>query len=228
MAVSLDLVLPLLLTGAGTGLTCGISCGACGNPMVNVFLASYLLSHSGKCKQSLTSFLGFHLGKSCSVMALCGLISVLGSSIVDKDGNLFGIDMQTLVFAVMLVFVLGLIIKWFWNNEKEKTCSGACHKNKKSSERFCYMLLYGMLSGLSPCASLVMILGYAAALSTVEAILVGAAFSLANSVVPLLILVALTGVLSREMFQEIPDKIKYFQLATYLVFAVALICQLFR
>lgn len=226
--MSLELLLPMLITGAGTGLTCGLSCGACGNPIVNVFLASYLFTHTGRLKQSMIAFLGFHLGKAVSVMGMCGLISVLGSSIVDESGNLFGLSLQTIVFAAMFVFALFLIARWFQDNGKNKVCSGDCHKPKAKSDRFGHMFVYGLISGLSPCASLVIVLGYASALTVAEALLVGACFSLANSIVPLLLLVVLTGVLSREMFQEIPNKIRYFQLATYVLFAVALAYQLFR
>ena len=225
--MSLDILLPMLITGAGTGLTCGLSCGACGNPIVNVFLASYLFTHTGRLKQSVITFLGFHLGKALSVMAMCGLISILGSSIVDEGGNLFGVNLQTIVFTAMLVFVLLLIVRWFRDNGKGKTCSGDCCNPRAMSDRFGHMFLYGLISGLSPCASLVIVLGYASALTTAEAILVGACFSLANSIVPLFLLVVLTGLLSREMFREIPTKIRYFQLATYIFFAVALTYQLF-
>lgn len=215
----------MLLTGASTGLTCGVSCGACGNPMVNVFLASYLFTHTGKLKRSILSFLGFHLGKAVSVMAMCGLISVLGSSIVDESGALLGIPLQKMVYAAMLIFMLGMIVRWS-RKEKHTGCDGKCHHAK--SDRFGHMLIYGIISGLSPCASLVVVLGYASALTAVEAVLVGLCFSLANSLVPLLLLVGLTGLLSGEMFREIPTKIKYFQLATYIVFAAALAYNLIK
>ena len=215
-------LLPLLLTGAGTGLTCGVSCGACGNPMVNVFLAGYLFTHTGQLRKSILTFLGFHLGKAISVMGMCALISNLGSTIVDDSGNLFGIPLQKCVYAAMLVFMLVLIVRWF----RVETCSGSCRH--AASDRFAPMLAYGILSGLSPCASLVVVLGYASTLTAMEAMLVGLCFSLANSLIPLLLLVALTGLLSKEMYREIPTKIKYFQLATYMIFAAALAYNLIK
>lgn len=224
--MNISTLIPLLMTGASTGLTCGLSCGACGNPMVNVFLASYLFTHTGKIKKSLFSFLGFHIGKAVSVMTMCLLISLLGSSIVDEKGNVFGVNLKHLVYIAMLVFIAILIIQWF--RHEKQSCCRECSKNKVRSDKFCHMLAYGIISGLSPCASLVVILGYASALATIEAMLVGLCFSLANSLIPLLLLVFLTGVLSKEMFKEIPAKIKYFQLATYIFFAVSLIYNLFK
>lgn len=106
------------MTGASTGLTCGLSCGSCGNPMVNVFLASYLFTHTGKVKKSLFSFLGFHMGKAISVMIMCLLISLLGSSIVDKNGNVFGVNLKMLAYIAMIVFITILIIQWFRNENK--------------------------------------------------------------------------------------------------------------
>ena len=230
--MSWSVLLPLMFASASTGLTCGLSCGACGNPIVNVFLASYLFTHSGRMKHSLTAFAGFHIGKAITVVCLCFLISLLGNQIVDNAGNLFGIPLQMLVYIAMLVFMAILIIRWFVANTSKtgKTqCNGSCTGGcgaKNTDTRFLPMFLYGLISGLSPCASLVVVLGYASALTMTEAILVGVSFSLANSIIPLLILVLLTGVLSKEMFREIPSKIKYFQLATYILFSVALIYNL--
>ena len=151
-------LLPLLLTGAGTGLTCG----ACGNPMVNVFLAGYLFTHTGQLRKSILTFLGFHPGKAISVMGMCALISGLGSAIVDNSGNLFGIPLRKCVYAAMLVFMLAQILRWF----RTEKCSGNCRHAE--SDRFAPMLVYGILSGLSPCASLVVVLGYASALTAVK------------------------------------------------------------
>lgn len=215
-------ILPILLTSASTGLTCGLSCGACGNPMVNVFLAAYLFTHTGKLKRSLISFIGFHLGKAVTVTGLCTLISIFGSQIVDDKGKLFGISLQSIVYVAMFFFIIVMIFRWIRENKnpKEHSCDGGCSHTK--SDKFSNMLVYGLISGMSPCASLVVVLGYAATMTTAEAILVGLCFALANSVIPLVLLVVLTGVLSKEMYSEIPTKIKYFQLVTYILFAVAL------
>lgn len=226
--MSLEVLIPMLITGAGTGLTCGISCEACGNPIVNMFLASYLFTHTGQWKQSLRAFLSFHLGKACSVMLLCGLISMLGTVVTDENGNLFGIPMQKMVYFAMLIFAIYLIAKWFLENQTKKGCSGICKNAKREPQRQKHMFLYGWISGMSPCASLVLVLGYASALTAAEAMLVGVCFSLANSMLPLLLLVLLTGILSKEMFREIPDKIRYFQLATYVCFVAALLYQIIK
>lgn len=218
-------LLPMLLTGAGTGLSCGVSCGACGNPMVNVFLAGYLFTHTDKMKKSLCAFGGYHLGKAVSVSILCIITSWFGDRIVDEQGNLFGINLHKIVYVLMLLFVTVLIIRWFLVRKKKRkpTCGGSCGGHPKRSQKFFPMFLYGAVSGMSPCASLLVVLTYAAALHVGEAVLVGLSFSLANALLPLLFLTALTGLLSEQMHKEIPEKIQYFQLATMLIFAIVLI-----
>lgn len=223
--MELSTFLPLLLAGASTGISCGVSCGACGNPMVNVFFAGYLFTHTDRMKKSLIAFAGYHTGKALSVSALCLLISWFGSQIVDEQGRIWGINLHGIVYAVMLLFATLLIVRWFLDNRKTKKscCSGVCHKQNAVDNRFGTMLLYGMVSGISPCASMMVVIGYASALSAGEAVLVGLSFSLANSVIPLILLTVLTGLLTEQMHKEIPARIRYFQLATYLIFVCVLI-----
>lgn len=218
-------LLPLLLTGAGTGLSCGVSCGACGNPMVNVFLAGYLFTHTDKMKRSLLAFGGYHIGKAVTVSFLCMLISWFGNRIVDAEGNIFGVNLHLMAYGLMLIFVIVLIVQWGRNRKKSSCgkCHGKCADQPKRNNRFWPMFLYGMVSGLSPCASLLVVFSYASALTAGEAVLVGLSFSLANALVPLILLTALTGILSEQMHKEIPAKIQYFQLVTLVLFAMVLI-----
>lgn len=233
--MSWSVLLSMLAASAGTGITCGVSCGACGTPVVNVFLSSYLFTHSGKLRRSLLSFAGFHLGKMITVALLCVLISLFGGQMVDEAGNVFGLDLQMIVYAAMLAFMLVLIGRWFRDNgngeaSRQNTCAdcrgGCCStgtNQRRKGNGFLPMLVYGCISGLSPCTSLVIVLGYASVLTMAEAALVGLCFSFANSIIPLILLVTLTGLLSREMYREIPGKIKYFQLVTYVVFVTTIV-----
>lgn len=223
--MDLATLLPLLLAGAGTGLTCGLTCGACGNPLVNVFLAGYLFTHTDRLKKSMIAFWGYHLGKASTVSILCVLVAWFGSQIVDDQGNLFGRNLHQIVYVLMLLFVGVLIFRWFQERKgmRQRCCNGECPKQKEQNGRFVSMLLYGAVSGLSPCASLLMVLSYASALTMWEAVLVGLSFSIANSLIPLLLLTALTGLLTEQMHREIPNKIRYFQLATLILFAIVLI-----
>lgn len=223
--MEMSTLVPLLLTGAGTGLSCGVSCGACGNPMVNVFLAGYLFTHTERMKKSLRAFAGYQIGKAVTVSLFCMLISWFGTKIVDAQGRLFGMDLQRIAYGLMLLFTLVLLWRWFRTRRAEQTgaCSGACCAKNRKNEGFFSMLLYGCVSGMTPCASMLMVFSYASSLNAGEAVLVGLSFSLANALVPLLLLTALTGLLSEQMHKEIPSKIPYFQLAALVLFALSLI-----
>lgn len=125
----------------------------------------------------------------------------------------------------MLMFMIVLIFRWFRENrgKTQKNCEGSCSKYQKTvKNRFGSMLLYGLMSGLSPCASLLVVVSYASSLTMLETVLVGLSFSFANSLIPLILLTILTGVLSEQMHKEIPAKIQYFQVAVYMVFACVL------
>ena len=216
-------ILPLVIAAATTGLACGMACGGCGNPMTNVFLASYLFTHSGRLKRSVVSFGGFYLGKIVAVVLLCVIAAWLGSRIVDNTGRLFGFDMHLLVRFLMFSFALFLIGRWIYRargKPQEAHCEPHCGEPANTKKRPLPLIVCGFISGVAPCAPLVMAIGYAATLSVVDAVVIGVVFSVASSLLPLLVLVVLTGLLSGAMFREIPGKIRYFQLGAYVLIVV--------
>ena len=219
-------VLPLIIAAATTGLACGMACGACGNPMINVFLASYLFTHSGRLKQSVVSFAGFYAGKVAAVVFLCVIAAWLGSRIVDDSGLLFGFNMHALVRFLMFSFALFLTGKWIWRTVRKPQeaqhvtpCESHGGKHTNTKRRKLPLIVCGFISGAAPCAPLIMAIGYAATLSVAHAAVMGVVFSVASSLLPLLVLVVLTGLLSAAMFSEIPHKVRYFQLGSYVLIA---------
>ena len=224
--MSLAELLPIIMAAAATGLTCGMACGTCGNPMTNVFLASYLFTHAGHLKRSVFSFASFYVGKILAVVMLCVTAAWLGNRIVDDAGLLFGFNMHFFVQVLMFGFALFLIGRWVLNQYRERTriagCNSnhACNSSCNSKKRTLPLFVCGFISGAAPCAPLIMAVGYASALSVADAVVVGVVFSVASSLLPLLVLVVLTGLLSAAMFREIPNKIRYFQLGAYVLIAV--------
>ena len=85
----------------------------------------------------------------------------------------------------------------------------------------------GVGYGISPCAPLLMIAGYAAMLPLGAALAVGAVFAVCSAVSPMLILLLVTGALSGRMYREIPGYLRWFRLGCYLLvigfFAIDLI-----
>ncbi|MDR3310416.1 MAG: hypothetical protein LBS90_03590 [Oscillospiraceae bacterium] len=68
--MTLSLLISMATAAAGAGVTCGVTCGACGSPLTNIFLSSYLFTHSGKLRRSILSFFAFFIGKTASVIIL--------------------------------------------------------------------------------------------------------------------------------------------------------------
>ena len=73
---------------------------------------------------------------------------------------------------------------------------------------------------MTPCAPLLLMIGYCFTLPVSLAGITGVAFSLSGMVSPVLLLVVVTGALSKKMGKEIPDAIKWFRLASYMVLVV--------
>ncbi len=82
------------------------------------------------------------------------------------------------------------------------------------------MLAAGFTYGITPCAPLLLMIGYCFILPVSLAGVTGVAFSLSSMVSPVLLLVVVTGALSKKMGKEIPDAVKWFRLASYMVLVV--------
>ena len=82
------------------------------------------------------------------------------------------------------------------------------------------MLCAGLTYGLTPCAPLLLIIGYSFTLPVALAGATGIAFSLASMASPVLLLTVITGALSKKMRQEIPGCNKWFRLGSYLLLMV--------
>lgn len=80
--------------------------------------------------------------------------------------------------------------------------------------------LAGVTYGFTPCAPLLMMVGYTFTLPVVIAGITGGAFGLASAASPILLLAALSGALSKRMKRELPHGLKWFQLASYLLLMV--------
>lgn len=82
------------------------------------------------------------------------------------------------------------------------------------------MLCAGLTYGFTPCAPLLLMIGYAFTLPVPLAGATGVAFSLASMASPVLLLTVITGALSKKMRREIPACVKWFRLGSYLLLMV--------
>ncbi|MDE7243558.1 MAG: hypothetical protein K2O18_06230 [Oscillospiraceae bacterium] len=81
------------------------------------------------------------------------------------------------------------------------------------------VLCAGLTYGFTPCAPLLLMIGYSFTLPVALAGATGVAFSLASMASPVLLTV-ITGTLSKKMRQKILECIKWFQLVSYLLLIV--------
>lgn len=222
--------LTLLLPVLATALSVGLGCGTCCSPAVSVFLSSYIITHAGGMKKSLLAFFSFFIGKVIAVVLLCGLAALIGSQFIDAAGDVGGINLGQLMELAMIALGLVLIGKWLLDYKKlanrtnpARSCSG-CASEKKDNTKdvqgakgLLPLFTAGFAYGASPCAPLLMMIGVAATLPLATAVLVGGVFAAASTLTPVLLMVLLSGVLSGKIATEIPRKLQWFRLASYVL-----------
>ena len=75
----------------------------------------------------------------------------------------------------------------------------------------------GISYGLTPCAPLILMTGYAASLPFGYAAMLGTVFALASTISPMLFMLLISGVLAGKMYKEIPQYLTWFRLACYVL-----------
>ena len=201
------------------GFSIGLGCGTCCSPAIGVFLSTYIVSHSQNMKKAFVTFFSFFFGKILSVISLCILSSYLGNKFIFKDGHIGSVDLSKVMSITFIVLGSFLILKHFYtkrnNQESCKSCSGNCGVNLKSKEW--PPLIIGIAYGLTPCAPLILIVGYASTISMTNAVLLGICFSLASIISPMIVVVLLAGLISNNLYEELPKYIDLFKLMCYMV-----------
>ena len=225
--------LTLLLESMTTAASVGMGCGTCCGSGISAALYGYLTTHARDLKQSMRAFLDFFFGKLLAVVMLCCLAALLGRSVLDSDGRLFGLRIAVIVDILMIGMGLWLLIGWLRERFGHRVCHscGHCAADEKpdwDEKKPSRMALMGMGFGygVSPCAPLILMTGYAATLPVGYAAALGGVFAAASTVSPALLLLALSGVLAGKLRREIPTYLTWFRLGCYVllivVFAVSL------
>lgn len=202
------------------GFSIGLGCGTCCSPAIGVFLSTYIVSHSQGMKKAFYTFFSFFFGKITSVITLCMLSSYLGSKFIFKDGHIGSINLNKIMSITFIALGLFLIIKHFYTKYYKsdtscKSCSGNCGTNLNNKEW--PPLIIGLAYGLTPCAPLILIVGYASTISIANAALLGFCFSLASIISPMIVVVLLAGLISNNLYEELPKYIDLFKLMCYAV-----------
>lgn len=199
------------------GFSIGLGCGTCCSPAIGVFLSTYIVSHSQNMKKAFITFFSFFFGKILSVISFCMISSYLGNKFLFKDGHIGSIDLSKVMSITFIVLGSFLIVKYFYNRQKSdrscKSCSGSCGSNLKNKDW--PPLIIGIAYGLTPCAPLLLIIGYASTISITNAILLGLCFSMASIISPMIVVVLLAGIISNNLYEELPKYIDLFKLMCY-------------
>lgn len=230
--------MPWVFEGAAAAASMGMGCGTCCGSGISAVLFGYLTTHAKNFAQSLRAFLCFYLGKLFAVSLACLASSLLGRCLISESGLMAGIPVHRAVDILMIAFGAFLIYGWFRERRSGK-CSGCHHcgnsKGKSSvAERnnmesghdesgkesaVHYGVLFGMGAGygISPCAPLLVMMGYAVTMAPFQAVFSGIVFGLSTALVPMLLLLALSGILSPRLQSEAPEWLNIFRLLTYVV-----------
>ena len=74
--------------------------------------------------------------------------------------------------------------------------------------------------GISPCAPMILITGYAATLPFAFAAVLGAVFAVASTISPVLFIMLVSGAIAKGMNKEIPQYLSWFRLGCYILMIV--------
>ena len=198
-----------VLSAVSVGIGCGAGCGSA----ASAFLTTYVISEGLKWSSSLRQVLSFYLGKMVAVLLVCTAGSLIGQTFISSEGTFLGFPLRSLLYGVMLITALWLLYGWFRERKGCKAC-GHC----ASSARLIPSFAVGLAYGLSPCAPLLMVLGYAALLSLPAALALGLLFSLASSLVPAILTLILSGALSARLVPQLGKTLPWFRLMVYLIY----------
>lgn len=217
----------VLLESMTAAASVGMGCGTCCGSGISAALYGYLTTHTGNIKESVRAFLDFFFGKFLAVILLCCAASIVGSSVIDESGRVFGLKAAVIVDSVMMA--MGILLLFRWIKEKRgihscKSCKscGTDKAEELTEEKSNHAALIGMGFGygISPCAPLILISGYAATLPVGFAAILGAVFSFASTLSPALFIMLLSGVLAKRMNKEIPQYLTWFRLGCYILMIV--------
>jgi hypothetical protein len=214
--------LALLFEGLSVATSVGLGCGTCCGSSAGILLSGYVMSHARDTRQSLAAFLSFFLGKMAGVAALCLVSSLVGRAVFAEDGLLATTWVDRCLDLLMIGMGVWFLFGWYRETRGDKVCGNQCrdhHRMRESVKDGIHvpaLFAAGAGYGITPCAPLVIVMGFCVTLPVGYAFLTGAVFACASIASPLLLVLLLSGILTTHMHREIPGMIRWVRLACYL------------
>ena len=211
----------LIVPALTTAVSIGLGCGTCCSPIISTFLSTYVVSHSNGIRKGILSFISFFFGKMVSVSLLCTISALTARQFISERGYIGSFNLRLFSQIAMSLIGAVMVVRWFLELHRHKKCS-SCREcgREKGKSGVIPMLISGLSYGMTPCTPLLLMIGYCFTLPFSIAGMTGIMFSLSSMVSPVLLLVVVTGALSKKMSREIPDAVKWFRLASYLLLMV--------
>lgn len=199
-------------------ISIGLGCGTCCSPSVGLFLSTYTMAHAQSLKKAVGIFLHFFFGKLTAILLVCSISCLLGKQWINKEGYIGSINLNDMVEKGLLLIGIFLIIKWIWDKKKgQKKCNDHCKRENPTKSKWPPFAI-GFFYGITPCAPMILLIGYALVLPLGLTLLLSLTFCIVSSISPLLILIFIAGMLSQKMYQEIPKWIEWIRLFCYILF----------
>ncbi len=185
-------------------LAMGLSCGTGCSPAISLFLSAYVVRCKGDTRRSLVSFAQFFLGKAGAVLLVCLTAALTGQTILNADGYLGKYSLGFLMPA----FLAGTGIYMIWELARGRDGCHSCHScggcNNKETPVDRAPVVGGFIYGLTPCAPLVILAGYALAMNFGQAMVLAVLFSIASAFSPLLLMMLFMKLVVTRMQDEVP------------------------
>ena len=211
----------LLVSALTTAVSIGLGCGTCCSPIISTFLSTYVISHADGVKKGLLSFASFFFGKLLGVSLLCTASALISRRFISEEGYIGSFHLRLFSQIAMSLIGAVMVVRWVMELKKERKCRGckSCGKQERKAG-IIPVLMAGFTYGMTPCAPLLLMIGYCFTLPVPLAGLTGITFSLSGMVSPVLLLIVVTGAFSKKMKKEIPEAVKWFRLASYVLLMI--------
>lgn len=182
------------------GMTCGTGC----SPAISMFLSSYVVHTKGNGLESVKGFFRFFIGKATAILVVCVLSALFGQCFLTLDGYF---NQYSLKWLMPLFFIIsgGHMIRKSIDEFRGISCKNCGnHKaNHRTLQKYS-PFAGGFLYGLTPCAPLVLLAGYALTMTIWQAILLGIVFSLACMISPMIFILIIMRMITVNVLEEVP------------------------